>query len=202
MGELGFELSGEGPLRARSREGSIYIDPIGLCRSTFDPADAVLPLVPSLVAAPRAELPLAGLGALYFAVARAGKTREVRLFSRLESSSSWDKLRASGGCGLTPDERLVACHLIEMLSSRCRLVTDYPSDGAIQRRFGDRIYFLSELEPPDALSTLRAIGERGPRNSYLPRDGNIGCVKRPPGPRLFGPDLVRRLGEWCSFRPP
>lgn len=196
--EVGYTVEGSPLMKARSHEGSLTVDPKGLCWSALDPADAVLPAMPGLLAVPKEEISADEIRSLYYKVAREGDTTLLRLTTRLEASATWDRLRGDGGCGLAPDEHLVATRLLEPLAGSCRVVTDFPVDGSIPCRVGRTTLFTSELPCPEAASTLRAEGEMKPRNSYLPRSGIVEIRSR--GTPFLGDNALDDLGEWCSFR--
>lgn len=189
----------KGPLLvARSREGSLTVDPRGLCWGALDPADAVLPAVPGLLGAPKEEAPPDEIRGLYYRVVREGKKTLLRLPTRLEASTSWERLRGSRECGLAPDEHRVATRLLRSLDHPCRVVTDFPVDSSAPFRVGRTTLYTSHLPGPEVASTLRAGGDAKSRNSYLPRSGVIEILGRV-APHLDDHDLDG-LGEWCSFR--
>lgn len=197
---IGYGVTYDGHLKARSREGVVHIDPSGLCWSGSDPADAVLPAVPSLLALPKETTTARALARLYYAgVGRRRSLQEYRLLPRIESGPPWAKLRSLGYCGLAPDEHLLASAMLRRSGCRNSLLTDFPVEGSAVRRYGRRNYFVSDLPPSEASSSLRAIGDSKTRNAYLPRDG----VLRLAGPLLRPAELsgvFEELGEWCSFR--
>jgi len=167
----------------------------------LDCSDEVLPAIPEILSAPKETGPLATLESMYFKIVRSGRRAAVRLTTRLESSTSWDVLRASGDCALTPDEHAIATFLMRKARGTCSLLTDFLGDGSVPRVCGRRRYFESTLGLSEAGSTLRSVGERAPRNSYLPRDGTL----RLSGSLAFSRDevegLYAGLGEWCYFAP-
>jgi hypothetical protein len=197
----GFVVQQSSPITAKSRQGSIHIRSSGVCWASFDPADTILPAIPEVLSCPKESLPRSELESTYFQSGRLRGGTVIRLVNRIESSSIWDRLRSSGDCGLTPDERLVASFLIRASGQRCEVVTDFPVEGSTSLRRGTRTYFSSELEPPGAESTLREIGTRAPRNSYLPRDGVLRFGRMFSLPHGMVGDLFRELGEWCYFSP-
>ena len=186
-------------LSAKSKEGTVHIDPSGLCWSSFDPADAVLPAVPDALACPKDRLPIRELEAKYFKAVKSGGTTIVRLNSRMESSSLWDALRASGECGLAPDEHDVVTFLMEQAGGTCRMVTDFPVEESTLRTCGRKHYFDSRLRSAEAASTLRTIGGRGSRNSYIQRDGTLRLSRAPSRSHKGLVELFDGLDEWCFF---
>lgn len=188
-------------LSAKSKEGTIRIDQSGLCWSAFDPSDAVLPAIPDVLACPKERLPLEELQAMYFKVARSGGRTTLRLAPRIESSSLWDALRSSGECGLAPDEHAVTSFLIHQARGRCSMLTDFLCDGSVMRVYGRRVYYDSTLGNAEAASTLRTVGEKASRNSYLQRDGTLRLTGTIPPSRKRLVELFEGLGEWCFFNP-
>jgi hypothetical protein len=156
----GYSVRAARRVTAKSREGTINISSSGLCWSSFDPADAVLPAIPDALSFPKEPVPLRTLKAMYFETARIGGRTMVRLSTRLEFSFLWDQLRASGRCGLTPDESAVASLFIRKASGDCELLADFPTEGAVPRICGRMRYFDSSIDNELAASTLRVIGER------------------------------------------
>ncbi len=200
LASKGYTVRVSGEITARSKAGNVHISPNGLCWSTSDPADAVLPAIPSLLSVPKPAITSDELLAKYFRIARRGRSAVVRLSTRVESLSLWDELRASGECGLAPDEHHVITALIGW-GGPCKLLTDFPTPSAAVRVRGRKQYYESTLGSGEARETLRTTGQRAARNSYVPRDGTLGF-------RLFNPplkskviDMLLGLGEWCSFIP-
>ena len=199
--DLGYEVESKGLLSGRSRKGVIQVDPSGLCWSASDPADAVLPAMPALLACPKETIPAGALKRLYYAkVSQGSRQPVIRFLPRMESGPLWRRLRSLGGCGLAPDEHLLLSALLKRSLAPCTLLTDYPTEGSSAKRFGTRTYFVSTLDPSEASATLRAVGERGIRNAYLPRDGLV-SLNEPLLPEMELSVLFRELGEWCYFSP-
>jgi len=199
--ENGFLVRGSNVLTATSAKGAIHVDPRGFCWSVFDPSDEVLPAIPSLLAIAKERMPLNELMGLYFMISKSRGKTVVRLSIRVESSTLWKALRASGECGLTPDEYAVVSLLIDRAKGVCRLLTDFPTDGSTPRIYGNRRYYESDLGLLEAILTLRSLGQRTSRNSYIPSNGAL----------VFDPFVLpskeelahhfEGLGEWCYFRP-
>ena len=199
LGKLGSLAKPAGALSAKLKEGMIHVDPAGLCWSRSDPADAILPVMPEVLSCPKAKVSLNDLSAKYYRALRTRGAASVRLSLRLESGPLWKVLRASGECALAPDEHEVVRLLLRGATGRCRVVTDYPTDGSAMVRLGRRRFFDSVVSPDEAASALRMAGTRAPRNSYIPRDGTLALdggstLLSEEGARLF--DV---LGDWCSF---
>ena len=197
---LGFDVRRGEPLRARKRGFSVAVSSTGVCRSNHDPADVVAPVVPDLLAAPKEPIDLDVLLGMYYH-AKSGLHGAVRFSARVESGSSWLKLRKEGSCGLSPDERLVLAHVMSAGAGRCGVVTDFPTDRGSTIRAGDRLYYRSSIPTSLASALLRTSGETGPRNVYLPADGVITFRQWAPPSRRELLDVALELGEWCSFRP-
>jgi hypothetical protein len=197
----GFSVRLSGDLSAKSREGTLRIDPSGLCWSAFDPSDAVLPAVPDMLSREKEEIPLGDLEGLYFTAERARGETVIRLSPRLESGRRWDALRASGECALALDERAVASFLMERAGGPCRTLADFGTDASVLRKYGKNYYFDSYIDSTVARSHLRAAGESAPRNSYLPRDGVLRFGHLSHLTRKSWVDLFESLGEWCYYLP-
>jgi hypothetical protein len=194
LGTRGFSASLGSTIVARSKRGSIYVDPAGLCWSFMDAEDIVLPVIPELLLCPKQAIPRRALAAFYLRA----KGSLGRVVTRMESGVLWDSLRASGQCGLTPDEHAVALALLKNASD-FSLLTDFPGSTPRPRNVGRRRYFETDIWEAEAASSLRMVGELNPRNAYLPRDGMF----RPQDPgRPSGlEDSLSGLGEWCYYIP-
>ncbi len=199
--ELGHSVVNQGLIAVTLEEGTVHVSSNGLCWSAFDPSDAVLPAIPDLLAAPKEKVPVQALMAKYFRLASTGGRTRVRISTRIESSSSWDKLRASGDCGLAPDEHAVASLLLKGSSAKCALVTDFPVIGSVPRICGRKRYYDSRLEIGEALSSLRMVGSRSPRNSYVARDGSFQLGRFSPPSTDDWHELFRGVEDWCSAVP-
>ncbi|MDA4119119.1 MAG: hypothetical protein OK436_00855 [Thaumarchaeota archaeon] len=199
--QSGFLVSRSNLISAKSVKGVIHVDPRGFCWSSFDPRDEILPAIPNLLETPKEREPLRELMGLYFMSAKSKAKTVVKVSTRVESSTLWKALRASGECGLTPDEHAVVSFLFKKAKGECRLLTDYPTEGSTLRIYGRRRYYESELRPPDAGSTLRTVGRRAFRNSYVPRNGALmfESLDLPSKEELA--HLFEGLGEWCYFHP-
>ncbi len=193
-----FTISLSYLLSARSRNGSIHVSPAGFCWSSFDPEDVVTPAIPELLSCQRKAVPMGALETLYFQGEHSGSRQFARLLTRMESGTRWDYLRASGECGLTPDERLVALAVFNG-AEKCRVLTDYVPGEPAPLICGRRRYFEATLDSRTAASTLRAVGEGAYRNSYLPRDGAIDSGRTPSVSDLR--NVFEKLDEWCFFVP-
>jgi hypothetical protein len=193
----GFSIDGTTSFVARNSKAAIHIEHFGLCWSSTDPSDQILPIVPELLECEKERLDFDELLGHYLMV-KPGSECTLRFNSRLESMGNWDFLRSTGKCGLTPDEQAVFRRVLRMSSGTCSVVTDFPSRGSTPLVIGSRFYHRTELPAAQAAETLRTVGDKGTRNSYLPRDGLLEL-----------PDLADRewdisaafpeLGDWCPF---
>ena len=188
-------------LVGNSRQGTIRVSESGLCWSSFDPSDAVLPAVPDLLSCPREEAPLEAVRGKYLAMRKSRSGMTIRILPRLEASSLWRELRASGGCALAPDEHAVVSSLIRRAQGTRVMVTDFFVDSSTPLIYGRKRYFSSKLGPDEAASTLNVVGGRGQRNSYIPNDGELGPILLSSFSRRDWVDLLAGLGEWCPFTP-
>jgi len=188
-------------LVVNSRQGPISVSDAGLCWSSFDPGDVVLPAVPNLLSCPKEDAQMETVKARYLRTSRSQEGTTVRVLPRLESSSLWRELRASGGCALAPDEHAVVSTLLRGARRKCEMVTDFFVGGSVPLVYGRKRYFGSKLGPDEAALTLRVAGERGLRNSYVPNDGALGPISASALRRRNWLDLFGDLGEWCPFEP-
>jgi len=200
LAESGFDVQTGEVLKARSRKGTIYLSASGLSWSSLDSSDVLLPAIPDILAVQKVKVPLPELKGKYV---RTGSeaTTTLYLSPRIESASLWEKMRASGDCGLAPDEHAVISFLINQAGGRCGMLTDYPADDATPRIYGRKRYFDSRLDCDEALSTLRAVGERRSRNSYIRRDGTVLFESYHAIHRRDWLELFAELGEWCYYVP-
>lgn len=202
LAEKGFVVQRTSSLAARMNGTSIHVSPAGFCWSTKDPSDAIVPTIPAILETTKEKMELLELRDHYFKLQRSGKSAVLRLSSRLESSPVWRTLRASDQCMLTPDEQAVALLLMRSSSARCNLLTDFPTRSGRVRMIGKRQYYESRIDTVTAEATLRAVGQRGSRNSYIPERGILQFEAfRLPMRESFA-ELFRGLGEWCYLRPP
>ena len=186
------------PLFARTNEGSLRLTSAGLCQSSFDASDLLLPCLPEVLEFSKETVPLEVLSAMYFKGSLSMTSTAQRLVTRMEHSSVWDELRRTGQCALAPDVYAASLSLIRS-ARECQVVTDFPSDTGAPFVVGKKRYFRSKLESGEASSTLRVIGSVGQRNSYVRRDGTLGLTasQRPTDAELR--DLFADIGEWCFF---
>ena len=105
------------------------------------------------------------------------------------------------GGALAPDEHAVASFLLEKTQGKCEMITDFLVDGSTPLVLGKKRYFDSKLDADEAASTLRVVGERRERNSYIRRDGNLGLRSVSGISRADWTDLFADLGDWCPFTP-
>lgn len=197
----GYSVEASRFLTARSKEGTIHLDPAGICWATNDPADALLPALPDILATSRERIPPKSLESMYLSVGRSSGKYFARVSTRVERYSSWDTLRATGGCGLAPDEHVIMSFLLSRSRDGCQLLTDFFAGESKARFCGKRLYFDSVLDPSEAARTLRSVGGRASRNSYLHRDGllRLGGYDRPS--TYEWSELFAELGDWCGFVP-
>jgi len=193
------ELSDQ--LTARSREGTIHISSSGVCWSAIDPTDAILPALPNILTSPKEQIPLGALKALYFEHSKSKGRATLRISTRIESYNLWDELRASGGCGLAPDEHAMASFLMRRAAANCEVLTDFPTEESTVRVCGRRRYYDSRLDSSQAANVLRSVGGKALRSSYLHRDGfvTLGGFDEP-SPKDWT-EVFEDLGEWCYFAP-
>jgi len=191
----------EAPLTVSSKEGTIRVSNEGFGWSSFDSSDSILPTVPALLSCPKEKASIEAVKSKYFRASKSKEGTTFHLLPRLESSSRWRKLRASGGCALAPDEHAVVSFLLKKAREGCEMVTDFPLEGSTPFVLGRKRYFDSSLDSDMAASTLRVIDERGQRNSYLPRDGKMGLGPVSALSRREWLGLFAELGEWCPFAP-
>ena len=197
----GYSTEITSSLTAKSGRDTIHVDPWGVCRSSADVADLVLPAIPGILASEKERIPIGELKSLYFTPEMSGRTSRMRISTRVESSAFWDSMRASDTCGLSPDEQLVALFLLRHSRGNCGMLTDFPNEGSVTRILGRRRYFDSKIDPATAMKTLRVAGTKSPENSYVRRDEMLEFAgfERPSETEWLG--LFDQLGEWCFFAP-
>jgi hypothetical protein len=186
-------------LAVSSKQGTIGVSEAGLCWSSFDPSDTVLPVIPDLLSCPREEAPMENVRRKYLRISRLQKGMAAHFLPRLESSSHWRALRASSGCALAPDEHRIVSSLLKRTRGKCNMVTDFFADDSTPVVFGRKRYFDSRLDPDEAAMTLGMIERLGQRNSYIPRGGDLGPISVNAFSRRDWIDLFTDLGEWCPF---
>jgi hypothetical protein len=201
LSSTGFFVRKEHSLSARLRRRTIHIEQTGVCWAAFDPADAVAPVIPALLEVSRQTEPLEESRSRYFTLSRSEGVALVRFQSRVEHSRLWGCLRSSGECGLTPDELKVAKFVLGGSDGPCGLLTDFPLEGSKVRILGSKLYYESMVEPDEAAATLRGLGDRGPRNSYLPRSGTVRLIQPRLPPKRDLTRLLMNLGDWSGFEP-
>lgn len=137
----------------------------------------------------------------YLRVGRLQSGMAIRVLPRLESSSLWRQLHASGRCALAPDEHLVVSSLFRKTRGTRGMVTDYFVDGSIPLVHCRRRYFDSKLDSDVAALTLCVVGKRGRRNSHVPNYGELGSIPLGAFSRGDWVKLFADLGEWCPIVP-
>jgi hypothetical protein len=167
----------------------------------MDPADAIVPAIPDVICSPKERVPLKRLVSMYLGIGRVGAKAVARISTRVESYSSWDRLRRSGDCGLAPDEHAVTTFLLARSQTANTLLTDFPTHESEVRICGRNQYYLSRLDRACAVGFLRAVGTKGSKNSYLPRDGLLELDGGARRTRREWSELFSGLGEWCCFAP-
>jgi hypothetical protein len=194
----GFDVSDGSTLTARSSSCTLHVEPPGFCWASTDPSDYLLPAVPEVLDIKHEVVRPGELLAKYFTIKSNGDHHAIRLNSRLESDGNWDWLRTHGDCGLSPDEHLLTCSLLDGASGDCWFVTDFAADCSTPLVLGGKLYYKSRLPVSEASGTLRCVGDGGQRNTYLPRGGIFTIV----GSLQNLNELVTsfgRIGDWCSF---
>ena len=190
----GFKVNDGKVMVARGGAQTIRIYPTGYCRSDSDPTDAIVPLIPTLLAIPQTGLGLSEFMGLYLSTSAARGRRAVRFNARLELGL-WKSLRAAGDCALTPDEHSFAADVIGSSKDDVQLVTDFPNETSIPMRLGGKWYYRTTLSPSEASSTLRSIDSGASRNSYLPRDGIV-TIR---GSHPIREETFQGLGQWSCY---
>ena len=198
---LGYILGGDPSITARNKGFVLHIDRSGLCWSTSDPADSVVPAIPELLATPKETVPLEELTRRYFSLKTSGSRAVLRFEPRLERGSLWRALRATDQCGLAPDEHAVLLFLLGSTAGDCDLMTDFATPTSRKQVIGGRMYFHSRLHSTVVRSTLRTAGTRLTQNSYLPQAGMFQLTKFNPPSRRQLTEFFANLGEWCYLMP-
>ena len=197
----GFEVASLSTLTAKRRDMVLRVSPSGLCWSSSDPADSIVPGIPELLGCPKEPVPVKELEDRYFSLGLAGQGAVLRFEPRMETGSLWRSLRAVNQCGLSPDEHRVLLFLLEQAEGVCELLTDYPTHSGRKSVIGGRVYFVSRLKTTEISATLRSVGGPSARNSYLPAEGILRFAKYRPPPRREFAALFDGLDEWCYLRP-
>jgi hypothetical protein len=197
----GFTLSGGPSITARTKGFILHIGQSGLCWSTSDPADLVVPAIPELLATPKEAVPLEELARRYFFLKTSGSRATLRFNLRLERGSLWRTLRGTGQCGLAPDERAVLLFLLESSEGDCDVLTDFTTPTSRKQVIGGKLYFHSRLRSTVVGSTLSSVGMRLARNSYLPSGDMVHLTKFNPPSRRQLKEFFTSLGEWCYLKP-
>lgn len=199
LADEGFSVTFGSCLKAMSSECSIHVEQIGLCWSSSDPSDYLLPLIPRVLACEREAVSQSELLGMYFRLFLNDGRPAVRFDFRLESLGNWDRLRSTGGCGLAPDEHLLARFLLSESRGACPMITDFAVEGSVPFYSGRKLYYRSVLPATKASDTLRLVGSRKQNNSYISRDGTL-LLGRHAHEHERLTDCLEALGEWCSFR--
>ena len=193
---LGFSTSETEVLRATKGRSAITLERRGLCSSNGDLTDILAPAIPRLLSAGKEAISFDRLCGSYFRVGRVGHGLVLKLYPRLESSSIWDALRASGSCGLTPDERAVYSLLLSRSGLASEILTDYPTEDCTARMIGRKRYYSCRIQGSEAAASLGESGVEKSRNSYLPRSSVVLLTSfKPSGSKVRS--ILEGLGEWC-----
>ena len=194
----GLSVTGKPLTSPTTKDRSIHIEPLGLCWSSSDPSDDLLPLVPEILRCKKEVSTTANVLDKYLRASTEGGRLVLRVIPRLEALANWDYLRANGGSGLTPDEQLITRFLLGKSGGSCSVTTDFAFANARPFYVGRRLYFESNLPALKASDTLRVVGSKGRENSYLPRDGILYLQAFEFRSHELAACL-RQLGDWCSF---
>lgn len=194
----GFSVRHGRFMTAVSEALTIHVEPLGLCWSSQDPSDVLLPMVPDLLGCKKESASPGRIIGMYFHVFPSAGGTVVKLFPRLEALGCWDGLRKSAGCGLAPDEHLVVNSLLSETQGTCPVITDFSVASSTPFCSGGRLYFRSMLPVSLVSDTLRMAETKGRENSYVPRDGLLRLERLAPS-SWEKADYIEELGEWCSF---
>ena len=138
---------------------------------------------------------------MYYRAGRSQGRTVVRFATRLEASAMWDAPRATGECGLSPDEHAVVSAISRLAGGRCTTLTNFPFDGAASRISGGKQYYEGPIDSMEAASTLRQAGGGLRRSSYVLRDAILTFDHEISPPEAQLASLFSDLGEWCFFTP-
>ena len=200
LSRKGYMVRPDSFLYARKGTGQvIHVSAGGLCWSRVDPSDAIVPLIPGILAMPKQVVRPSVLAGMYGTTPPFDR-HSFKFTARLESFTTWKALRESGECGLTPDEKTAASVVLGLSKSKIAMVSDFPTEGCQVRRYGRLQYYDSSLDPTEASETLRVVGMRGARNAYLPDSGILTTDSDSRATRAKLAELSEELGEWCYFR--
>jgi len=194
----GFSIRESRGIIATRKGVVVKVFPIGYASSTSDLTDFIAPIIPELLKSPKETVAAKELVNQYITL-DVNEPKRLRITPRLESGSTWNWLRRLGLCALTPDEHLI----LKLFLSRARtcsdLLTDFPTRSSRVRVLGTRQFYESALESSDAASSLRSLGHKGERNSYLPRSGILGVegFTFPSDSELTA--AFNDVGDWSSF---
>jgi hypothetical protein len=198
---LGYKVRQGAVLRASKGGTSLVVSSRGVCWSNDDPADAILPQVPSLLNAEKQPVSLGHLQQTYFSYRKKAGGFVLRFECRLEQGRTWTGLRAAGRSALTPDEVQVMKRVLAHARGSCTAWSDYPADGSKVRHLGRRNYYESRMDVAEFAENLRPADSLSGHGAYLPSDCLLQVEKfRSPSEAelvlLFG-----SLGEWCYYYP-
>jgi len=197
----GFSVRADPQIIAKKDREILHCLSSGLCWSGTDPSDALIPVIPELLASPKDEVSVSALKEIYFGMVKSGSAAMVRFLPRMEGGPTWRLLRAMGACSLAPDELAVLDFLLEHASGGCNLVTDFPAPRVRKRIIHGRQFYETNLPVADARSTLASVGSQADRNSYLPKRGILKLSTFNHPSRREYLELFESLGEWCYFQP-
>ena len=198
LANIGFRVTHGDMMTAANSKTTLHIEPAGLCWSASDPSDCVLPLIPDILRCEKEAIGRAELQGMYLRIFSESGHYFVKFSPRLEFLWVWDSLRSAAGCGLAPDEHLVAKLMLDEPGGSFPVVTDFTTVNSLPFYSGNRLYFRSTLPSATACNTLRVIGPMKHENSYLPRDGVLPVPRTSLEPRKIAA-CFEELGEWSSF---
>lgn len=197
---VGFRTTSTALLRAVKGGVAVTVDKAGLCWSNEDLTDILIPAIPAILSSKKQTVAARSLANEYFEVRKQEGVLLLRLSPRLETSSHWRLLRTADSCALTPDERAVFCFLFNHSSLKSEVLTDYPTEGCTVRRMGRKQYYSSLISGEEVADSLREVGTRRSRNSYLPRDSLVWLSSLEFSLGELS-TVLHGLGEWSFFTP-
>jgi len=163
--------------------------------------DALAPVIPELLEAPKEQASLSELAGKYFAIRRMAGKHQLSLFTRAEGSSRWRELRAADESLLTPDEAAILRFLLRGAGGSVDVITDYPTEESRVNQIGRRVYYSSRIDVSEFSSNLRTIESSVGRGAYLPKSGILSPQRFRVPTRSALRGIIEELGEWCYFSP-
>jgi hypothetical protein len=193
---LGFRIERKNIFSAKKGTVRIWLDPSGLCWSSVDPTDYVIPSIPELLGCEKEKIRREEFNQLYFNIIKNKDNYLVRFKTRLEHGYTWKLLRKIGISGFSPDECTVIKWLLGFARGNITALCSYPIEDSSILRIGRRNYYVVELDVERFVSEISDFTTHKRRQCFLFQECTVTL-------RSLNVSSMNKsnpeLGEWCYY---